>query len=146
MYKAPPNYFEFARVFCVLVCDVIKELPATIVFTLGAYQFTNHVSPGISSWLYGIVMLYRWLRLFFFFFHCNHERIKGDSVGFGDSFCRTVWGICLSWFCIDFFFFLATKLIGPRMGRQFFKNLDFSSSPQSPCCQVFLHGWCRLWR
>ena len=38
-------------------------------------------------------------------------------------------GQCEVFVCHDFvltFFPLATKLIGPRMGRQFFKNVDFS--------------------
>ena len=33
--------------------------------------------------------------------------------------------VCLD-FVWTFFFPLAAKLIGPRMGRQFFKNVDFS--------------------
>ena len=57
------------------------------------------------------------------------EPVKGPVIIFGDSFCRTVWGVCLSWICIDYFFSLffplATKLIGPQTGCQFFKNVDF---------------------
>ena len=33
--------------------------------------------------------------------------------------------VCLD-FLLTFFFLLAAKLIGPRMERQFFKNVDFS--------------------
>ena len=40
-------------------------------------------------------------------------------------------GPCEVFICLDFvltFFPLAAKLIGPRMGRQFFKNVDFSAT------------------
>ena len=52
--------------------------------------------------------------------------IKGPDVIFGDSFCRTVWGVCWSWICVDYFrslfFPLAAKLIGPQTGCQFLKK------------------------
>ena len=45
-------------------------------------------------------------------------------------FCRTVWGVCLSWiwsfYFICLFFSLAAKLKRFANGRQFFKNVDFS--------------------
>ena len=34
--------------------------------------------------------------------------------------------VCLDFVSTFFFFPLAAKFIGPRMGRQFFKNVDFS--------------------
>ena len=34
--------------------------------------------------------------------------------------------VCLDFVLTFFFFSLAVKLIGPRMGHQFFKNVDFS--------------------
>ena len=57
---------------------------------------------------------------------------KGLGVGFGDSFCRTVWGVCLSLIVYFFFFPLAVKLIGPRTGCQFFKNCPLKD-PLSTC-------------
>ena len=51
--------------------------------------------------------------------------LKGDGVGLEIVFV----GQCEVFVCLDFvltFFPLATKLIGPRMGRQFFKNVDYS--------------------
>ena len=45
-------------------------------------------------------------------------------------FCRTVRGVCLSWilsfYFICLFFPWPRSSKGPRMGRQFFKNVDFS--------------------
>ena len=59
--------------------------------------------------------------------------LKGLVVVFGGGFCRTVWGTCLSWICRDYFFPLffplAAKLIGPKMGCQFFTNVDFFDHP-----------------
>ena len=53
---------------------------------------------------------------------------KGLVVIFGDSFCRRVWGVCLSWISRDYFFSLffplAAKLIGPQTGCQFLKIVD----------------------
>ena len=47
---------------------------------------------------------------------CKSLLFKGVGVGFGDGFCRTVWGVCLSLilygFFFFFFFYLAAKLIG----------------------------------
>ena len=51
--------------------------------------------------------------------------VKGDGVGFGDSFV----GQCEAFVCLDFlltFFPLAAKLTGPQMGCQFFRNVGFS--------------------
>ena len=44
-------------------------------------------------------------------------------------------------FVFDFFFYhLAAKLIGPRMGCQFFKNVDFSvECPLNSVCYVKRH-------
>ena len=53
---------------------------------------------------------------------------KGEVRLFGDSFCRRVWGTCLSWILLELFFFffrLAAKLIGPKILCQFFKNCWF---------------------
>ena len=50
--------------------------------------------------------------------------------------------VCLD-FVLTFFFSLAAKLIGPRMGRQFFKNVDFSITYplKSVSCSVsYLRG------
>ena len=59
----------------------------------------------------------------------NYVHLKGEVMVFGDSFCRTVWGTCLSLILLELFFFfffpLAAKLIGPKTGCQFFKNCWF---------------------
>ena len=52
--------------------------------------------------------------------------------------------------CLDFvltFFFppLAAKLIGPRMGRQFFKNVDFSITYPLNRNLSKISTWCNLW-
>ena len=65
------------------------------------------------------------------------RKLKGLVVVFGDGFCRTVRRARLSWICRDYFFSLffplAAKLIGPKMGCQFFKNVDFLTTTPFRC-------------
>ena len=56
----------------------------------------------------------------------NRSGLRGVHNVFGDSFCRTVWGVCLDLVHFFFFFPLAVKLRGLRTGCQFFKNCRVS--------------------
>ena len=63
-------------------------------------------------------------------------------------FCRTVWGVCLAWiwsfYFICLFFPWPRSSKGPRMGRQFFKNVDFSVTYPLKGEIVFFVGQCEV--
>ena len=111
-----------------IVIDIVL-----ILFVCVSYQLQHQHFPTFISPYYRSTKKDKFFAITYF-----EGSIKDHGVGFGDSFCRTVWGVCLSWCCIDSFSPLAAKLIGPWMRRQFFKNVDFSVTYPLTFSQIYI--------